>query len=77
MTRIFFVKTTYLQDVSLVTMFPQTSYDSGILRQHLGIIRSLPNEYTTFADFFTMSVVHFTGTDKYGRAQSRTGTECV
>ena len=42
MTPVSFVKTTESYEVSLVIINRQTSYDSGILRQDYGIIRSLP-----------------------------------
>ena len=69
MTPVSFVKTTESYEVSLVNESSrQTSYDSGILCQDYGIIRSLPMSQTRFADLITILDTTFTGTDRNGRA---------
>ena len=54
MTPVSFVKTAKSYEVSSVTIHPQISYDSGILRQNYGLIRGLPMNPTRLADWITI-----------------------
>ena len=66
------VKTSESYAISLVTINWQTLYDSGILCQDCGIIRSLPMNHTGFADWVTVTETggsnYRIGLDYAGRA---------
>ena len=48
MTPVSFVKTTESNEISLVTINQQTSYDSGILRQDYEFVRGLSMNHTRY-----------------------------